>query len=456
MQVRPFIMPLLIVSLTGCAVYRAKPLPTQPNMSQEVPHITIDASRMPFPELATHRFDPSDGLDMTEVAMLAVVNNPDLRIARDEAGIASAQAFAAGLLPDPQLNASVAFPTNDIPGSTYTAYSFGLSYDIGALLARSSTKAAAAAGKRRTDLNLLWQEWQVVAQARLLFIRNMEQNRLKSILREYRDLLAARYAHGQQALRDGNATLDAVSTDFSALQDMSRQINELERQQSQNKHDLNALLGLAPEVTLQLVGESQLSPLDTKKIVKEAPTLAARRPDLLALKAGYESEDAHLRQAIIAQFPAPVVGLTRSRDNTDVHSIGIGITMNLPLFNRNRGNVAIEEATRQRLYDEYQARLNAAWSEIHRILEDQVLLERQIAGTKEDVANAERAAVSGEAAYKGGNITEPAYLALRGALLGKRLEEITLEQKILEQRVALLTLCGGEAPTAGSTTGGSP
>ncbi len=428
----------------------------QPTMPHEVPHLAIDASRMPLPELASHRFDPSDGLDMTEVAMLAVVNNPDLRIARDEAGIASAQAFAAGLLPDPQLNAAIGLPTNNIHGSNYTAFSYGLSYDIGALLARSSAKAAAAAGQRKTDLNLLWQEWQVVAQARLLFIRNLEQIRIMAILRENRDLLAASYSHAQQALHDGNATLDAVSADFSALQDMSRQINELERQQSQNRHDLNALLGLAPDVRLNLVGGSQLSPLDTEKIVLELPTLDTRRPDLLALRAGYESENERLRQAIIAQFPAPVVGLTRARDNTDVNSIGIGITMNLPLFNRNRGNVAIEEATRQRLYDEFQARLNGAWSEIHRILEDQELLERQLAGVREDVANAGRAAVAAEAAYREENITEFAYFTLRSALLGKRLEEITLEQKILEQRVALQTLAGGEVPAKTSTTWCNP
>jgi len=37
---------------------------------------------MPASNLATHRFDPSDGLDLTEVAMLAVVNSPELRLNR--------------------------------------------------------------------------------------------------------------------------------------------------------------------------------------------------------------------------------------------------------------------------------------------------------------------------------------------------------------------------------------
>ncbi len=39
-----------------------------------------------------------------ELAILAVLANPDLKAARAKAKVSSAQAFAAGLLPDPSLN----------------------------------------------------------------------------------------------------------------------------------------------------------------------------------------------------------------------------------------------------------------------------------------------------------------------------------------------------------------
>jgi outer membrane protein TolC len=447
MQVKPAVVLVLMATIVGCSTYRAKPLPLQPTLSREVPHLTIEASQMPLPELATHRFDPSDGLDMTEVAMLAVINNPDLKIARDEAGIASAQAFAAGLLPDPQLTASADFPTGDVPGSNYTAYSYGLNYDIGALLIRSSAIAAAGAEKRKTDLNLLWHEWQVVAQARLLFIRNMEQARLMKVLLESRELLVNRYEHSRKALADGNVTLDAATIDFSALQDLDRQINELQRQQRQNGFALNALLGLAPDITLHLVGESQLPGLNTHLIEALIKELPSRRPDLLALKAGYESQDQRLRQAIIAQFPSLNIGVTRARDTSDVKTVGVGVTFNLPLFNRNQGNIATEEATRQRLYDEFQARLNSSAGEIQSIVADQSLLQRQLTSAREGVTAAQDLATKAETAYRAGNITETAYISLRSALLWKRQEEIALEGKILEQRVALQTLIGGEIPT---------
>ncbi len=248
----------LVAFVAGCAVYSRKPLPDEPSLSRDISHVVIYPATMPLHDLAVHRFDPSDGLDMTEVAMLAVANNPDLKLARDDCGIARAQAFAAGLLPDPQLTYSLDFPTGNIPGSNYTAFSYGLNYDIFSLFTRSIAKKAAAAESRKTDLTLLWQEWQVVAQARLFFIRNFELTRLMKVLEENRALLANRYSHAEKALEAGNLTLDAASSDLAALQDAKRQISDLLRKINQNRFDLNQLVGVAPDVSLRLVGDATI------------------------------------------------------------------------------------------------------------------------------------------------------------------------------------------------------
>src|SRR3977135_1482992 len=126
---------LLTSSLAGCVTYREQPLTTRPTLPDRISDVTIEARRMPLPELAAHTFDPADGLDITETAMLAVVNNPDLKTARAAAGIAYAQAFAADLLPDPQLHVGVDVPDAGQP-TIGLGYSLGLSYDFGALLTR--------------------------------------------------------------------------------------------------------------------------------------------------------------------------------------------------------------------------------------------------------------------------------------------------------------------------------
>ncbi|MHB1591774.1 MAG: TolC family protein [Sulfuricella sp.] len=436
---------LFVASLAGCATYQPLPLQTKPLFPVEVPHLVVQSARMPLPELATHRFDPSDGLDMTEVAMLAVANNPQLKVARDEAGVSHAQAFAAGLLPDPQLSLTRDFPTNGAAGNT-SAFNLGLSYDVNALLIHSAVKNAAQAAQRQTDLNLLWQEWQVVGQARLLFTRSLGQQQLLAVLQKERTLLFSRYQRTQQALAQGNLTVDAANVDLAALQTLDTAINDVSRQISTNRHDLNALLGLAPDMHILLVGEAQLPPLDEARIKPAIEKIGGRRPDLLALRAGYESQEQRFRQAVLAQFPALNIGLTRARDTSGLYTQGFGITLSLPIFNRNRGNIAIEQATRQRLHDEYQMRINSAAADIARILEDQKLLEKQLQNVESGENALAHAAENAQAAFDAGNIDVLAYTNLRTAWLAKQAEAIALKQTLLEQRVALLTLIGGELP----------
>jgi len=434
----------LLAALAGCATYRPKPLNTTPSTAQDVAHIDVDAARMPLPELRSHRFDPSDGLDIDEVAMLAVANNPRLKIARDRLGVVRAQAFAAGLLPDPQLALTRDIPTNGGPGNT-SAFSAGLSYDVNALLTRSARSAAAGASERQVNLDLLWQEWQVVGRARLLFVRNVEQKRLLEVLKQTRNLFESRYQRVNAALARGNATLEAAGADLAALQDAERQINQLERQARRNRVDLNRLLGLAPGVELRLVGGAAPPPLDAERVRSSIAQLGRRRPDLLALEAGYRSQEERFRAAVLAQFPALSVGITRARDTSDLYTRGLGITLSLPIFNGNRGNVAIERATRRQLHDEYQLRLNDAAAEIYALLGDQALLREQLTGVRSAVATLEQAGASAAAALEAGNLGQLAYTSVQSSLLAKRVEEVTLEQRILEQRIAILTLAGSNS-----------
>jgi hypothetical protein len=137
-------------TLSGCASYAPLPLGVGSG-AVSVAQLTAPAAGMPISNLATHRFDLSDGLDVTEVATLAVANSSELKLKRDELGIARAQAFAAGLLPDPQLSFSNDFPKGSGNGVT-SAFGLGLSEDITALLTRSSRKAAARSQADQVNL----------------------------------------------------------------------------------------------------------------------------------------------------------------------------------------------------------------------------------------------------------------------------------------------------------------
>lgn len=435
----------VVLAVTGCATYTPEPLPEQVILQRSASDITVDSARLPFRGLAAHQFDPTDGLDMYEVAMLAVANNPQLRQARDALGIARAQSFAAGLLPDPQLGVTSDHATNGTSANT-GAFSFNPSFDVSVLLLRSSRRNSALAHERRINLELLWQEWQIVSQARLLFTRLTAQLTLMQRLQAARLLLADRYQRSRQALAAGNVTLDLSSADLAAVQTVERRFNDLERSHLQDRAILNGMLGLAVDVSVPLVGEPEAVAIDAAAVRAGLAQRLGQRPDLLALQAGYQSQEEKVRGAVLAQFPALSIGLTRARDTSGLYSIGFGLTVSLPIFNRNRGNIAIESATRKKLRDEYQNRLNGAYSEIAAALENLPLLRDQLQRTRHGLVELDIAAQRAEISFQAGNFAAPDYVRLKIALLDKQIEAIHLQEALMEQQIALEILLGPDLP----------
>lgn len=442
MRFKMILLAALAASVTGCTTYRPLQLDDKVALITSVAHLTVDTHTMPFQFLAAHKFDPSDGLDMTEVAMLAVANNPDLKLARDDAGIGHAQAFAAGLLPDPQLNLTRDIPLQPGPG-VLKAYSAGVGFDFGSLITHAASSSAGRFDSQKIDLNLLWQEWQVVARSRQLFSRAIAQENLLRWLTDSRDLLADRYAKAQSALDDGNLASDAVNTTLSAWQDASRQVSDLQRQQLQTRHGLNALLGLSPEVELKLVAGEVVGVPDGKEVEQAISDLPARRPDLLALKAGYAAEDARYRQAILAQFPPFNLGFTRSSDNFGVAMEGVAMSIALPIFNGNRGNIRIEEATRQRLHDEYQIRLAGAYADVKRLVADSSLIATQLQNSEASLDTIDHASTNAVQAFADGDLDWNGYAIFQSSRIARHVEVTSLRQALLENRIALLALLGG-------------
>ncbi|HEY4805642.1 MAG TPA: TolC family protein [Paraburkholderia sp.] len=440
----------LALLLPGCATYRAQPLATHSSLldAQALARVQIDPATMPLPELAAHRFDPADGFDIEDVAMLAVANNPDLKLARDDLGIAQAQAYSAGLLPDPQLAVS-----SDYPGQLglSRAFSYGLSMDVMALVTRSANVHSAEATVHKTDLGLLWQEWQIVAQARQLFIKSRFQDAMLPLLAQQEELARTRHERTARAAQARNVTADVVAGTLVSLQDARKQYADMQQAREQTRHDLNSLLGLAPDVELPLVGPDAIEPVPDATIDAALAALPARRPDLLALQAGYEAQEAKYRAAILNQFPSLSVGFVRARDTSEIYTSGFQISMSLPIFNRNRGNIAIEQATRKRLEDEYQTRLNAAVADVAHLRANNAIIGRQLADGEASLAPLQDAASHAHDAYAAHGITLGQYADAQSAALARTIDVATLRESLAEQRVGLQALLGSAIPDPAST-----
>ncbi|MBD8899374.1 TolC family protein [Rhodanobacter sp. DHG33] len=428
--------------LCGCATYHPLPLGNGAGAAS-VAQLSVPAGTMPVPAWTSHRFDPANGLDVTDVAMLAVANNPDLKVQRDGLGISRAQAFAAGLLPDPQLSFGEDLPHGNSGESGVTrAYSLGIAEDVSSILLRSSRKHAANAQAKQVNLDLLWAEWQTIAQARLLFeqVQNLRTQQTEFDA-EQRALAPVDQAV-QAAVRNGNLSYDGASAGLNAMADARKQASDNAVALHQAESDLRQLLGLAPTAPLDLVGEPYRADPDDAQLQAALADLPRRRPDLLALQAGYRAQEATLRGAILAQFPAISVGLNNARDNTGIKSSGYTINLSLPLFDRNRGNIAIETATRQQLKDDYEARLLATRGDMLRLAADLRTLDARQQTQAAHAKQLDAARDAAQLAWQQGLIDWPTYLSIRSNALAADTDLIALRQSRSTTAIALEALLG--------------
>jgi outer membrane protein TolC len=337
-------------------------------------------------------------------------------------------------------------------GVLFDAVTAAVTQDIQKTITMKGRLRAAQSAALQVDASVLWEEWQLIGKVRLLVFDLVQGEKLHKVLVAYHDVLQSRFDRGRKALSEGNTTLATVAPDLLAVSDSQNAVNALDRDQEGRRHDLNAILGLAPEVVLPLSSQLQVLQVDSKAVMRALEDLANRRPDLIALQLGYRSQDEKFRGSIVGQFPALTFGPSYARDTSDVRSFGPQLTMDLPIFDRNQGNVAIEKTTREQLRAEFQARLSAAHSEVLASLATQRLLARQLEQERAELPVLKGFAEQAESAMKAGNIDERAYVDLVSANYTKQQTVLTLEQQLLEQEVAVATLIGAGMPRAAMPT----
>jgi outer membrane protein TolC len=192
------------MTLEGCATYRPAPLPTVADLPPDVAHL---------------QGAPTEGgaLDLATIERLVLLNNPDLRSARAQHQLAQAQMLQAGLLPNPVINGSAGYLISGVGDAT--AWTAGISEDIRSLVTLAPRRQAAKAAAAQVDASLLWQEWQTIGKARLLFVDLVEDERMRVLQSHTLEQMEQRSAQLRQSLAEGNTDLTAASPDFVAAAD---------------------------------------------------------------------------------------------------------------------------------------------------------------------------------------------------------------------------------------------
>jgi outer membrane protein TolC len=266
------------------------------------------------------------------------------------------------------------------------------------------------------------------------------------------ELLANRNAKVEKALAADDITLATAAPDRVALHAARTALNALDQRQLSLTHQLHALLGLAPEVTLPLSATIDLPPFDPAAVRAEISSLPDRRPDLVALRMGYAQADEQVHEAILAQFPDLVLGAVASGDNARVVNGGPNVSVGLPIFDRNQGAVAVAAARREQLHAEYASRLASVVGQVEAMLTEMEQLSGQLENAKRDLPAARLAADRARVAFAAANLDERTYVDLVVNGFTQEQNIMTLELALLDRQIALQTLTGAGLPTVSTSS----
>jgi outer membrane protein TolC len=428
------LMPLVACMLTACAGYAPHPL------NDALPDVSLsrDAAALDRPYLCPANIDLAQPLDMNAIATIAVIANPDLKALRARAAVADAQAFAARLLPDPNFSLAAnkvlsgPDPFLDLAGA--------LGLDINALRTARVRRTGAEALAQQVRFDLAWAEWQTAGQARLQAARIISLAQLVPVLAASNATARALLERTLRAAGRGDLAADQAQAARIAAFDAQDRMRSAERDLAAARLELTRLLGLPPATSLTLAphapDEAQLDPEHFFAIAK------TRRFDLQALQAGYGAQEAVLHKAILDQFPNLMLTINSGRDSAGNTSVGPAVSFDLPIWNRNRGVIAAERATREALRAEYDARLFQTRAEIAAAISGLAVARQQRRAVTADLSALARFAEAARRAATRGDLPLGTAETAEQAVRDKQVLLAQSDQAIAEQMIALELLTG--------------
>ena len=431
---------LLALPLAACASYAPHPLSDTPAMLDAPTSATLTqaAAGIARPYLAPAAIDLAAPLDPNAVATIAVIANPDLKSLRAKAGVSDAQAFAARLMPDPTFSIG-AHPVLSGP-DPLTELVGALGLDLNALRTRGVQRRQARAQAEQARLDLAWAEWQTAGQARIQAVRILGFE--KSVALERQTLAAQQnlLRHTLAALGRGDIAADRAQAARTAVYDAETRLRTDEASLATARGELDKLLGLPPATQLQLTEPAlPAPPPDAAALFILA---RAKRADLAALRAGYAAQEAAVHKAILDQFPTLNLTLDATRDTTGNKILGPTVDFTLPLWNRNRGGIAIERATRAQLKAEYDARLFQTRADIAAAVEGIAIARKQRDAAATSLPSLERYAAASRRAADRGDLSTAAAETAEQALRDQQALLEASDEAIREQTIALELLTG--------------
>jgi outer membrane protein TolC len=349
---------------TACTGYRRRPLVDR-QVLKDLQSIQLQALTGPAQKPLT----TAEGLSLDESVAAGLYLNPDLRAFRSERGIAEGELISARLVPNPDIAVSALANLSGSGGLGSTAASFVAS------LRRPGEKSARVARAQAlmevVNSQISAQESRLAAEIRKAYLSELaaeEQARLAEASLKLQQRIKTYYEQKVQLGDASRLDLNLVSIEYSqALRDQQKTSSQLD----QARQSLNRLLGLPPTYSLKLRASAVILgylPFHLDLASLELTALD-NNGELGALKHEYEQAEQDLRLAYLQRIPWFHLGPGYERESGGhegtTNRLGLAFGLDLPVFNWNQGEIAIREAARDKVRDEFTAKLHSVEGDLN-------------------------------------------------------------------------------------------
>lgn len=297
----------------------------------------LDATGIGIPT----QFDFSDGISPSEGEVIALFYNPELRIARLQAGVSLAEFDTAGLWEDPVFGydgVDVTSPSAPFEFSIMGNITIPIS---GRLSAEKERAGAAYEAQLRTIVDV---EWQTRATVRSHWAKWAAATEQVALIEEVIAQLQKINTIADTLVAAGE--LNRVQHRLLQVELSSKMVEatEVELQVLEASFALLGVMGLSPEAVPMLI--PTFPALELPPVEDETARLIDANTLLAVRFAEYETAEKSLHVQIKKQFPDIVLGSGYGSEFND-HRVMFGLSIPLPVINANKAGIAIASANRE-------------------------------------------------------------------------------------------------------------
>ena len=337
----------LVAAAAGCVRYVPRPIAPERTAAALEARRLSDPGLLAFLRAQDSVAAPPTSWTLPSLTAAALYFNPDLAVARADFATARAAVGAAGAWPNPALDVDVAAITS---GSTRSPSVLSAMLGIPFLTAgRRGIKVAAAQARARARLlGIASAAWTVRSAVRDAALAWWSAGRAAALARRATDGESALVTMLQRRLAAGESSALDVGREEIALDRARASLRRDRTRRAAARVRLAAAVGVPVEaldsVRLDLDAFAGALPAPPSDVDARASAVLARS-DIRAALAAYAAAEAALRLEVARQFP----NLTLSPGvhwEPELRGLTITPSVVLPLFNRNRGPIAVATAER--------------------------------------------------------------------------------------------------------------